>query len=405
MRKSSLALLAMVLLAAAAPTFADEFFNITATGSGGTTAAESGRNIINLSDNLISQNSSFVVLAGQNVNASLSWGGVPNAIVFSENAAGTSATLKFPSTGFSQTFTGANPIDLQNQIHDFIKQDGEKAYAEFLNQMNQLSTVASLDGNPQASTALIATDVFERFGLRNEQPTQTVQLSGGGYLSVAGDGGVTRANDLNGTWGDFSLDLGARFGSNVALSLGTLGVYREVAGSESYTVAEELAVPVTFINNSGDGISWQVTPWAFGGLSASYDHAAGGILVGGGGTSSFAVHLGTFTITLGDQIAYNGNVNVRIDGYNFDTVINQWILKNGIDGQFRIPGTPVFIDGGFSYSNFLHHAAVTDYWTPEAGVGLAFGPGNSSSVRVGFSGDYAKNYNNTGGEITLVLVY
>jgi hypothetical protein len=36
-------------------------------------------------------------------------------------------------------------------------------------------------------------------------------------------------------------------------------------------------------------------------------------------------------------------------------------------------------------------------------VGVAFGPG--SSLRVGFSGDYSRNYNNTGGEITLVLAY
>ena len=398
-----LALMVVALFAGAMPAFADDFFNLFATGSGGTVVAESGRNIINLSNNLVSLNSSFIFLAGQNVNASLTWGGVPNAVRFTENAAGTNASISFPSTGFTQTFVGTNPIDLQNQIENFIKHDGEKAYAEFLNQMNQLSTVASLDGNPQAATALISTDVFERFGTRNEQPTQTVQYSSGAYIGLSGDGGVTRASGLNGTWGDFSLDLGIRFGNNLALSFGTLGVYREVASSESYTVAEEVALPVTIINNSGNGLSWQITPWGFGGLDASYDQAAGGILVGGGGTSSFSLQLGPVTLTLGDQIAYNGNVNVKVDGYDFDTVINQWILKNGIDAKFQIPRTPIFIDGGVAYSNFLHHAAVTDYWSPEAGVGVAFGPG--SSLRVGFSGDYARNYNNTGGEITLVLTY
>jgi hypothetical protein len=400
-RLLSLALLA--LLATAAPAFANEFFNLVATGSGGTTVAESGRNIVHLSDDLISLNSGFILLAGQNINASVSWGGVPNAIRFTENSNGTSASISFPSTGFTRIFFGSNPNDLQNQIHDFIKGDGEKAYAQFLSQMNQLSTVATLDGNPQASTALIADDVFNRFGVRNQQPTQTRQYSDGAYIGISGDGGVTRANDLNGTWGDFSIDAGLRFGSNLAISFGTLGVYRETAGSEAYTIAEEVALPVTIINNTGNGLSWQVAPWAFGGLSASYDQAAGGILVGGGGTSSLALHLGTFTITLGDQIAYNGNININVDGYNFETVINQWILKNGIDAQFRFPGTPIFIDGGFTYSNFLHHAAVTDYWTPIAGVGVAFG--RNSSLRVGFRGDYAKNYNNTGGEVTLVLTY
>src|SRR5208282_6785706 len=101
-----------------------------------------------------------------------------------------------------------------------------------------------------------------------------IQYSSGAYIGLSGDGGVTRASGLNGTWGDFSLDLGIRFGNNLALSFGTLGVYREVAASESYTVAEEVALPVTIIDNSGNGLSWQITPWAFGGLDASYDQAA-----------------------------------------------------------------------------------------------------------------------------------
>jgi hypothetical protein len=395
--------IALAILVTCAAAKGDEFFNLVAAGSGGTVVTDSGRNIIHLTDNLISQNSSFIVLAGQNVSDTMSWGGVPNAIQFTENSTGTQASITFPSTGFTRTFIGANPIDLQNQIHDFIKKDGSKAYAEFLSQMNQLSTVATLDGNPQASTALIADDVFSRFGVRNVQPTETRQYSGGAYLAFSGDGGFTRGNDLNGTWGDFSFDAGIRFGSNVALSFGTLGVYRQTAGSRAYTIAEEISLPVTIINNTHNGFSWQVTPWGFGGLSASYDQAAGGILVGGGGTSSLALHLGTFTLTMGNQISYDGNVNISIDGYNFDTVINQWILKNGLDAQFQFPGTPVFIDGGATYSNFLHHGAVPDYWTPFAGVGFAFNP--HSYVRAGFKGDYAKNYNNTGGEVALVISY
>ena len=36
-------------------------------------------------------------------------------------------TLTIPSTGFTKTFTGANPSDLQSQIHDFLKHDGQNA--------------------------------------------------------------------------------------------------------------------------------------------------------------------------------------------------------------------------------------------------------------------------------------
>jgi putative lipoic acid-binding regulatory protein len=394
---------AIILLLVASRTMADDFFNLVAVGSGGTAVANTGGNIIHLTDNLISLNSSFIFLAGQNINASMSWGGVPNAIRFTENAAQTVATLTFPTTGFTTTFVGTSASDLQQQVHDFIQKDGEQAYAQFLKTMNQLSPVATLDGNPQSSTALIATDVFNRFGIENQQPTQYRSYSDGAYIGVSADGGSTRADGLDGSWAGFSLDTGARFGSHVALSFGTTLAYRNTENSQAYTVAEEVALPVTIINNRDNGISWQVAPWAFAGLSASYDQAAGGILVGGGGTSSLALHLNGLTVTLGDQISYTGNVAVNVDGYSFDTDIDQWILKDGLDASYQFPGTPFFVEGGIAYSNFLDRAAVPNYWTPTLGVGIA--TGRYSSIQISYQGDFAKQYNQNGGELAFVMVY
>jgi putative lipoic acid-binding regulatory protein len=394
---------AIILLLVASRTMADDFFNLVAVGSGGTAVANTGGNIIHLTDNLISLNSSFIFLAGQNINASMSWGGVPNAIRFTENAAQTVATLTFPTTGFTTTFVGTSASDLQQQVHDFIQKDGEQAYAQFLKTMNQLSPVATLDGNPQSSTALIATDVFNRFGIENQQPTQYRSYSDGAYIGVSADGGSTRADGIDGSWAGFSLDTGARFGSHVALSFGTTLAYRNTENSQAYTVAEEVALPVTIINNRDNGISWQVAPWAFAGLSASYDQAAGGILVGGGATSSLALHLNGLTITLGDQISYTGNVAVNVDGYSFDTDIDQWILKDGLDASYQFPGTPFFVEGGIAYSNFLDRAAVPNYWTPTLGVGIA--TGRYSSIQISYQGDFAKQYNQNGGELAFVMVY
>src|ERR1700691_4261329 len=92
-------LVAIIALMLATQTKADEFFNLVAAGSGGTTVASGGPDILHLTDNLIGLNSSYAQLVGQNVTSSLSWGGVSNAIVFTENASQTSATLKFPTTG------------------------------------------------------------------------------------------------------------------------------------------------------------------------------------------------------------------------------------------------------------------------------------------------------------------
>jgi hypothetical protein len=403
MRRGLVLVGAAALLALGARASADDFFNVTANGSGGTTVYDAGPNIIHLTDDLISESGSFSSLFGQNVTTSLSWGGVPNAVILTENATGTSATITFPSTGFTKTFTGSDPSDLQSQIHDFIKKDGEKAYAQFLEKMSQESLVSPLDGNPQASTAVIADAVFSRFGIINQQPTAYASSSGPFYLGLSGEGGVTRASGLNGNWANLNFDTGMRFGSNVAMSLGTTLDYRNTENSTAYTLAEEVGLPITLVNNNGNGVSWQITPWAFSGVSASYDQADGGLLVGGGGTSSFALHLNGLTVTVGDQISYTAKVRVTVDNYDFDTDINQWIVKNGAMAMYQIPGSPFFVEGGIVYTNFLRRAAVPDYWTPIGGAGVNFG--GHSSLRVDFQGDYAHNYNNTGGVVMLVLAY
>lgn len=403
MRNRLVLLASMGLLALGSRASADGFFNVTSVGSGGTTVADGGPNIIHLTDNVINEQGPYAPLFGQNVTTALTWGGVPDAIILTENAAQTQATITFPSTGFTRTFTASGGSSLQSQIHKFIEQNGEQAYAQFLQKMDQFSAVAPLDGNPQASTAVIADGVFTRFGIHNQQPTVSRSDSGATYLGLTADGGASRADSLDGSWADVNFDTGLRFGSHAALSLGTTLAFTNISGSEAYTVAEEIAVPVTIFNNRGNGLSWQVTPWGFAGLSASYDQAAGGLLVGGGGTSSFALHWDGLTVTLGDQVSYTSNVDVSVDDYQFDTDIDQWIIKNGLEASYQFPRSPFFVEGGVTYSNFLHHAAVPDYWTPAVGVGLAFG--GHSSLRVDYRGDYAKGYNSTGGEVSLVIAY
>jgi hypothetical protein len=78
-------------------------------------------------------------------------------------------------------------------------------------------------------------------------------------------------------------------------------------------------------------------------------------------------------------------------------------LKNGIEARLKLPHSPFFIDGGVTYSNFLRKAAVPNYWTPMAGVGIAFS--RYSSLRVGYRGDFARQYSENGGELSLVVAY
>jgi hypothetical protein len=381
----------------------NNFFNVTATGSGGTTIFVQGSNIIHLTNNLFDLSDGFAPLAGQNVSASLSWGGVPNALLFSENASQSSATLTIPSTGFTKTFTATSESDLQSQIKDFIKSDGDGAYAAFLEQMDEHSTGAALDGNPLASTAIVADSVFDQFGLYNELSTEP--RNGHNSFEIGGnvESAATSGDGLNGGWGTIDITSAWRFLDNVALAFGTTLDSTEIAGAWSYTIAEDIGLPISILMNQGDGLSWQVTPWYYAALSSSYDQASGSVLMGGGGTSSLALHIANFTLTLGDQIGYNGDIPVDVDGYALDTVINQWILKNGVDGNYRIPYTPIFLDLSVAYSDFLRRAAVSDYWSPSGGVGVQFGP--ASGVRLAYIGDFGPRYNSSGGELSFYVNY
>ncbi|MGD0542476.1 MAG: hypothetical protein ABSB33_13265, partial [Tepidisphaeraceae bacterium] len=103
---------------------ATDFFGVTATG-GGNTVTVGGSNLINLTDNLINEESTFASLAGTNLTGTLSYGGIPNALVFTENAAQTSATITIPITGFTKTFVGTSSSNLQSQIKDFLMKDAE----------------------------------------------------------------------------------------------------------------------------------------------------------------------------------------------------------------------------------------------------------------------------------------
>jgi hypothetical protein len=387
------------------PARGGDFFSLTATGTSSSVTAQ-GSNVINLTENLINEDKQFSSLAGQNISASLTYGGVPHAIEFTENASQTSATLTIPVTGFSKTFTGTSASDLQTQITDFVKSDGAAAYSSFLQAIDNKSVVAALDGNPQAATAEIASDAYSRYGT---QPTFDQPLQGPGHWTISnidGNGGITRASGFDGSYGGVTLSGYYRLTDNLYLADGILAEYNNVGGAEVVTVDENVGLPIRIILRPDDttGFAWQVTPWGFIGISGSYDEAEGAVLVGGGATSNLSYKFNN-NVTLGliDQGNYTGHIGVTVENYNFDVPIDQWILQNGLQAVWQPGGGGVLLDIGGAYDNLLRHAAIPQYWTGTAGVGVKFG--SSTLLRIGYVGDYARHYTSTGGQATLTWTY
>src|SRR5580700_6782820 len=107
--RTAVAFLAFVLAGGVAAN--GDPFSLTASTTSGTPAAvsASGNNLPDLAENLVETKGQFATLAGQSFGADLRYGGLNNAFVYSQNAAGTSSTLSIPSIGFTKTFTGTTP--------------------------------------------------------------------------------------------------------------------------------------------------------------------------------------------------------------------------------------------------------------------------------------------------------
>src|SRR5579862_9631275 len=113
------AFFAIAIASCASMAQAGDYFTLTAVGQDGTTVTASNSGILPLVDNMINARGAYAPLIGQPFNASLTYGGVPNSLLFSENPSLTSATLSIPATGFTRTFTGTSAHDVQDQIRDF----------------------------------------------------------------------------------------------------------------------------------------------------------------------------------------------------------------------------------------------------------------------------------------------
>ena len=405
MRILAVSALGLVLLTSTLARAAEPF-SLTATG-GGTTITATGSNVVDLAGNLIDTKDQFTALANENTTGSLRYGGLNNAVLFTRNAAGTNATLTIPSTVFSRTFSAANEDELEDEIRDFFEQEGAAAYADFLAEINKQTSLGVNDGNPLATTALLADMGFYRFGFITRRPgAESIPLPGG--LDVRLSGGVSDADagndddeELSGAFASLGLGASLRFGDRIALTWANNFRYREVEGAAIYQYGSNLALPIALIPGNEGGLSWRIAPAFVGGFGGSWDLAAGGILVGGQITNSVSLHGGGWTLTMGNQIGFYEGVPIEFSDFRFETETSQVVVKNGLQ-LVRDLGDGAFVDAGLVYTNLLDDAFVEDYVSPSVGVGFRLG---GSVLRIGYQGDIADNFTAHGANASLVFSY
>ena len=401
----------IVLTALAIPTIAraQDPFSLSGQTTSGPPAqvTVTGSSVVDLVQNLIQSQAQFSSFQGQSFNASLNYGAIANAIQFQGNAAGTSATLTIPSTGFTRTFTGSSRQDVYNQIKDFLIKEGAREYAKFMKVVNQQSLLGVVDGNPQAATAVLSNTTFMRFGL-HRSPLDAGALAGGksafgSGLRLDALGGTVDTDEADGFYVQGALSSISRIGDRIGLALAFPFSYREVQDAKLYMGGIEFAVPVVLLKPmTGKGLFWEVTPSVTGAAAGSVDFAAGGSFFGGGITSSLTIPFGnTAAITIGNGYYLYEGYHLDIGGYEFETDLSQQMLKNG--AKITAGLGPLYVDVGATYTNFLQEAAMESYWSPTLGFGFGFGAG--AGLRVSYQGDFGDGYRSHGAMATLYLNY
>ncbi len=390
---------------------AGDLFQVIATPTTGAPVTASGKSVVDLVKDVVDTQNNFASLANSDFNSSLTYAGLKDAITFSQagSAGNRTVTLTIPSTGFAKTFTDTGSKSVQDQIADFLKKDGASEVAKFIQKMNQITLAGVTDGNPLATTALMSKETFNRFGIRQSP----FQLKGEG-VEAASDGGFELRLDASagqvdidagkGYLASVSLSTAFRFGDTVSLVLTTPVAYRDLEGSAIFQAGEIVGLPIRLIPGKGDNsLSWTLTPSGLVAVSGSADLVSGGFLWGANLTSSLTYTVAGFNITLANQYGLYQGIPVTYGDYRFETDVDQQILRNGV--QIGKSFGEAFIDAGIAYTNFLNDAAIDGFWSPTVGVGVRFGKGQASGLRLGYAGDFGNGFTVNGAEMNLFFSF
>lgn len=321
--------------------------------------------------------------------------GVNNAITFTGNNPGTAVTLAIPLIGFSQTFSGTTRSDVENQIRDFIKQNGNNVWGEFLSAIAKQSPNAVTDGNPNSATGVMANNTFMAEGftpvdeILPEDPASSPRLSGFG---IGFDAGQYRAGGLTGELLDLAIPMRWKVSDTVGVTLNVPLDYLTLDGAKVYGSGLEGAVPIRIDTmDTQNPWNWRVTPLIGASVRGSQDLASGAALWQLGLSNSVDYRVNAnLILCMVNQLTDYRSFKVSYGGYSFDPQVKQQILKNGL--RVVSPLAPRLIGSFFALeSQFLQAAAVKDFTT--FGASLAYRVTKSMNVQLGANYDTGPSFN------------
>jgi hypothetical protein len=292
----------------------------------------------------------------------------------------------WPASARAQTF----PSDI---IETIIRR--------YLGISNTQTPIGVTDGNPQATTAVFASDAFNIYGI---QPLLGMDpKNNSNNYAWRGDAtyGEINTDVIDGYYVTLNLAQGWRLTDRIGIVYSVPIEFRDTEGAQVFISGFNVGLPITLIRERDEeGLSWGVTPWAVGGAGASDELDQGAIVYGGGGTSSLSLRHKRLKFTLADQISYETGEPFSYGSFfNNEQPIHQTIVKNGLKVSFE--GRFMVLNGAIIYTDLLDGGFIDNYWSPAAGIGLRLGP--NGYLGIGYSGDSAPGYHANAIKVLLQL--
>jgi hypothetical protein len=335
-------------------------------------------NVVNLISDMTHGTGQFAPVSGNAYKAGITYFGVPAAMQFTSNAAGTKITISSKITGLHQTFTGSSRSNVANQVVSWIKGNGASDIFAVSRKVDQISAAGVTDGNPYSTTALMATGAWNMYAFDYVPASAEYAATNAGSGSKSGrwwmgvsayaEGGGftynTPAGGVAGTRADVVVPMQAVLSTRVSLVGNLQFDYLDASGTKVYGAGGTIGVPVKiFLPQSlTNSWQWRVTPFMGIDARGTQDGATGSVIYDFGLASQLNYYLNPqWVITMGNQISYANNVSLKIQGVTFDSHTNQWVLINGVRAGYTF-WTNWTASAGVAWSQYLEAAAVSGWW-------------------------------------------
>jgi len=270
--------------------------------------------------------------------------------------------FEVPSLGIRETFNGATRDESNDQLKDYLKQDGDRILKKLVEQ----SAVSPIAGNPSSAQTQMAEDEFNAgtggsytVDFAHKASTMGLGLQLGRYQQ---DGHQVNAFTVPLSY-TFSMKKGKELTFRMPIT------YVEVEGAKSYSAVLGVSYK-TPVNER-----WALTPSLSYGVAASEDLGAAAQMASLSLTSNYMLYKGEmYTVSMGNMFGYFKTLPVSIGDYSIDVDLTNEIVRNGIVVSRpigKIKNTKLTIDAFVTDSRVLGDEVFVDQFNE---IGFVIGP-------------------------------